>query len=205
MDKLHRLGEGAEKQERRVGLEERLWIHEIHKGNKECLEMIAEKYYDDIYRFCCYRTGDREISYDLAQETFCRFIRYVESYKSRNLKGYLLTIAMNVCRDYYSGLRDWQAHEEEWKESVEERAEGRELEPESSVLKADRSERLFHLLKKLPDMQREAIILHYYYDMKFREIARLTGVSTATAKSRVKQGMGKLRENLPKEGFYEDY
>ena len=64
------------------------------------LEDIAEKYYDDIFRFCVFQTGSREAACDLAQETFLRFSRYVESYRHRNLKGYLLTIAMNVCRDY---------------------------------------------------------------------------------------------------------
>ena len=81
-------------------MDERQWIHAIQKGDKKYLEDIAEKYYDDIFRFCAFQTGSREEAYDLAQETFLRFIRYVESYRDRNLKGYLLTIAMNVCRDY---------------------------------------------------------------------------------------------------------
>ena len=62
---------------------------------------------------------------------------------------------------------------------------------------------LYARLKQLPQMQREAIVLHYYYDMKFREIGRLTGVSAATAKSRVKQGMEKLRRMMGKEVFHE--
>lgn len=181
-----------------------MWIQEIHKGNKKYLQNIAEKYYDDIYRFCCYQTGNREASYDLAQETFCRFIRYVESYKSRNLKGYLLTIAMNVCRDYYKEFQNLLAHEEEWKGEWEE-TELPNIGPECSVVETERSQRLLKLLNKLPNMQREAIILHYYYGMKFREIGQLTGVSAATAKSRVKQGMDKLRKIFSKEGLYEDY
>ena len=73
----------------------------IHKGNSLLPEEAAEKYYDDIYRFCCYQTGSTEDAYDCAQETFIRFIRYTDSYRDRNLKGYLLTIARNVCRDYF--------------------------------------------------------------------------------------------------------
>lgn len=30
-------------------------------GKKEYLNTIAEKYYDDIYRFCCYQTGSRQM------------------------------------------------------------------------------------------------------------------------------------------------
>ena len=65
-----------------------------------------DRYYDDIYNFCCYHSGNREDAYDLAQETFLRFIRYVGQYKYVNLKGYLLTVAMNVCRNYYRDKKE---------------------------------------------------------------------------------------------------
>lgn len=81
-------------------MNDRTLIWKIQQGQKELLNEIAEKYYDDIYRFCCYLTGQSQDAYDLAQETFLRFIRYVDRYRYRNLKGYLLTIARNVCMDY---------------------------------------------------------------------------------------------------------
>ena len=81
-------------------MEDRELIRQIQNGQKQYLNVIAEKYYNDIYYFCCYQTGSREDAYDLAQETFLRFIRYVDRYQYRNLKGYLLTIAMNLCRNY---------------------------------------------------------------------------------------------------------
>ena len=67
-------------------MDDRQLVHEIQHGNKQYLNEIAEKYYDDIYRFCCYQTGDPDQSYDLAQETFLRFVRYIDHYRYRNLK-----------------------------------------------------------------------------------------------------------------------
>ena len=84
-------------------MEDRELIRRIQDGQKQYLNEIAEKYYNDIYYFCCYQTGSREDAYDLAQETFLRFIRYVDRYQYRNLKGYILTIAMNLCRNYACG------------------------------------------------------------------------------------------------------
>lgn len=77
-------------------MNDREMIREIQRGKKEYLNTIAEKYYDDIYRFCCYQTGSIQDADDLAQKTFLHFIRCVENYHYRNLKGYLLTIARNV-------------------------------------------------------------------------------------------------------------
>ena len=157
----------------------------IGQGKTEYIDEIARTYYDDIYRFCCFQTGDREWAYDLTQETFLRFLRYADHYRGGNVKGYLLTIAMNVCRDG-------------WK--LQKRQEGPQL-PEdcdSACGTGDVEERIMlqKALLELPDFQREAIVLHYYYDLKYREIGRMTKTATATVKSRVRQGLGKLKELL---------
>lgn len=70
-------------------------IRKVHNGNKEALNTIVERYYDEIYRFCLYLTGQETDSYDITQEVFLRFIKYIDSYEHRNLKGYLLIIARN--------------------------------------------------------------------------------------------------------------
>ena len=51
----------------RPGVNDREMIREIQKGKKEYLNDIAEKYYDDIYRFCCYQTGSCQDAGDLTQ------------------------------------------------------------------------------------------------------------------------------------------
>ena len=43
---------------------------------------------------------NEEDSYDITQETFLKFMKYGTSYQRNNLKGYLLTIARNLCFDY---------------------------------------------------------------------------------------------------------
>lgn len=61
---------------------------------------------------------------------------------------------------------------------------------------------LTEALARLPLIQREAIVLHYYGQLRYREIAVITGTGTATVKSRVRQGMEKLEKLLNKEDFY---
>lgn len=177
-------------------MEDRELIRRIQGGQTEYLQEIAVRYYDDIYYFCCYQTGDREEAYDLTQETFLRFIRYVDRYKYRNLKGYLLTIAMNVCRV------SWQRETD--RERICEAVGGQELikaraAPDDSETKAIL---LKEALGELPEIQREAVILHHFYGYKNREIARMTGASLAAVKSRIRQGLERLQVLLEKEDFY---
>ena len=203
-------------------MDERQWINAIQKGDKRYLKDIVEKYYDDIFRFCAFQSGSREDAYDLAQETFLRFIRYVEGYHYRNLKGYLLTIAMNLCRDYLvekarRGEREVSYDRKLDRDNSSERDSmwavcqspeaylGRsEKSPESEFMEKDVHDRLMEMLSRLPQMQRESLILHYLYDMKYREIAKHTGVTVSTVKSRIKQGTEKLRGSIKREDFFEN-
>lgn len=75
------------------------------------------------------------------------------------------------------------------------------MDPERHAVEADVHARLMQALAQLPDMQREAILLHYLYDMKYREIGRLTDASVSSVKSRVRQGMEKLQGILRQEDF----
>lgn len=216
-------------------MEERQWIKAVQRGDKRYLSDIAEKYYDDIFRFCAYQTGSREDAYDLTQETFLRFIRYVESYQSRNLKGYLLTIAMNLCRNYHRAKNREETvhvrrHEDErgaaeqestdlqglaghWRsaggEGSAEYASGgfdgmAHGTPEAFAMERERARLLSEALGELPDIQREAILLHYFQNMKYREISRLTGANLSTVKSRIRQGTDKLAKLLRKERLHKE-
>jgi RNA polymerase sigma factor (sigma-70 family) len=171
-------------------------IREIQRGKKEYLNTIAEKYYDDIYRFCCYQTGSRQDAGDLTQETFLHFIRSVEHYRYRNLKGYLLTIARNVCMDYFRSAKRRQEKEELWQQEL---PEGKEHVVKARTCQEEILVTMQQLTEHLPGMQREAMILYYGYGFKYREIARMTETGIGTVKSRIRQGTEKLKKSLKKE------
>ncbi len=182
-------------------MDELKWRHTIQKGDKQPLQEIAEKYYDDVYRFCAFQTGSRQDAYDLAQETFLRFIRYIDSYQERNLKGYLFAIAMNTCRTHLarSGKEKARTCSLEDGQGGLEAAAVPDSDPEQKALTYDVHACLIQTLSQLPDMQREAVLLHYLQDMKYREIAKLTNTSVSTVKSRVRQGIAHLKTLLNKE------
>jgi RNA polymerase sigma-70 factor (ECF subfamily) len=69
------------------------------------------------------------------------------------------------------------------------------------VLRQEDAKILQQAIDRLPDMQKEVVILRFYHDRKLKEIAAITGVSLPTAKSRLKQGLDKLKRYLDKEDF----
>ena len=66
-------------------------------------QILIEKYYQEIFRFSYYMTGNKEDAYDCTQETFLKMIRYIGQYKEmQKFKAWLFQIARNVC---YDGFR----------------------------------------------------------------------------------------------------
>lgn len=184
-------------------MKDRELIRRIQNGQTEYLNEIADRYYDDIYYFCCYQTGSREEAYDLAQETFLRFIRYVEHYRYRNVKGYLLTIAMNLCREYLRAsaqacLRETPLDNAESPSAIR---NTESAEPSGFAEISENTLLLAQALNKLPELQREAVLLHHFYGYKNREIAHMTGASCDAVKSRIRQGLAKLHKLLDQEDF----
>lgn len=161
-------------------------IHKVHNGDKEALNIIVGKYYDEIYRFCVYLTGNDTDSYDITQEIFLKFIKYVDSYRYKNLKGYLLIIARNSCCDYFRHKKDTL-----WIEDIAE--SGKE---DSQITVMEDGMLLRQELLKIPPEQREVIILHVYEELKFSEIAKMLGSSISTVKSRYFQGIKKLKRMM---------
>lgn len=161
-------------------------IRKVHNGSKEALNTIVERYYDEIYRFCLYLTGQETDSYDIAQDVFLRFIKYVDSYEYRNLKGYLLIIARNLCRDYFHHKKDTCCIDDQLcPGATDERLSNVEV---SMILRP--------ALQQLPIKQREIIILRIYEELRFHEIAKILGCNLSTVKSRYRMGIKSLKKIL---------
>jgi RNA polymerase sigma-70 factor (ECF subfamily) len=69
-------------------------------------------------------------------------------------------------------------------------------EPVAALVRRDEREELRRALLKLPAAQREALTLSYSREMNSVEIARLTSVGRATARSRLRLGLAKLHAEL---------
>lgn len=166
-------------------------IRKVQKGNKDVLNLVVEKYYNDIYRFCLYLTGDELESYDITQTVFMRFIQYVHSYKCMNLKGYLMIIARNLCRDFWAhSHKSIVTYDSEQLESAA---------TENKMEEVVDHMYLCELLRKLSMEQREVIILHLYENMKFKDIAYMIGSNSSTIKSRYQAGIAKMKIYAEKE------
>ncbi|MCM1064275.1 MAG: RNA polymerase sigma factor [Eubacterium sp.] len=180
-------------------------IKRIRQGEKQLFGQLVEKYYDDVFRYCYYQTGSEHTAYDCTQETFYHLMRFLDNYRERNhFKAYLIRIASNVCRDYFRKSSRRTVREvsySQWEDPAEPPQKPAETPP---LTPGAEQEALLRLsvregLMRLPESQREVIVLYYYQGYKLREIASLTGVPLSTVKTRLYAGTEKLKEYLKEE------
>lgn len=167
-------------------------------GNKNALNDLINKYYDTIYSYIARKTGNEQIAVDLTQDVFLKLIRSLHRYQvTGKFSNFLFTIAVNTCNDYFRKKRTDSADVDSLEDiDVSHR-------PDMHILDNERSEMIQRGLAILSEPQREAIILRFYHDMKVKDIAAVTGVSLPTAKSRLKQGIDKLKVFYDKEEYFE--
>ena len=144
------------------------------------LEKIIRKYYDEIFRYCYHHVASRAMAEDLCQDTFVSFIEHYGEYRHEGkTKNYLYTIAKNKCKDYYkkkTPLIMEEVPEQEVVQSIE----------ESIVIR--------QMVMNLPEELREAVVLRYFQNLRYKDIAAILKVSSSLVKYRVKKGLEMLSE-----------
>lgn len=139
-----------------------------------------EDQYDKIYRYCYYRLRDRERAEDVTQETFLRWFAS-DTYRDRNqLLQYLYTVAGHLCVDEYRRPVSLPLSED-----VPDR------ETDSLLSIALRAE-----LDRLPQPDRELVLLRCVNEVPMAVLSRLYGQSRFALRRRLNGILKTLREAL---------
>lgn len=130
-----------------------------------------------------------------------KFGRY-ERLSGREMGGLCITIARNTAINMLQKqkksvpLRD-DAMEALYRENKEEKMRF----PEEVVIEKEEAELVRRLLKELPAVHHDILVLRYYYRLSVKETARMLGISGNAAQVRLHRAKEKLREICGKEGM----
>ncbi|MDO6658729.1 RNA polymerase sigma factor [Anaerobacillus sp. 1_MG-2023] len=177
-------------------------IKDIKSGSQSAMDVLVKRHYKLVYSFMYRKTSNKSVAYDLTQEVFIKMLKKIDRYSfSGEFKNWLLTIAVNHCRDYYRSKAYRESTDNsEFKDNLH-----REKDDITYIFnKNETRKQIKEALSTLPDMQKEAIILKYFHDLKINEIAEITETNSSTVKSRLKQGMKKLEIILKGSDFFEE-
>ena len=179
--------------------ENRHLLKRLRCGDKDALRRIYEKYRVDLFTVIVSLLHDIHASEDCLQDVFVSLADDSRTYNIQyNLRAYLIRCAVNRARDTLR-RRPSLSH----CSLLESSDFATSVDPVEELITHEESARLIDALAELPYQQREVFILHVQAEMKFRQIAKLQGVSIKTALSRYRYATEKLRSALDKENKHE--
>jgi len=158
------------------------------KGKADCFSQLVDMYAGRCYGYFCRLTGNKDVSDDLLGELFIRLVEKINSYKGGSFESWLFKIASNIFNDY---LREKLRQ----KKLLDGRKE--QLAAETTKVEKYETKRIDELqtqLEKLDDDTRNVIMLRFYSQASFKEIAEMRSEPIGTTLSKVHRGLKKLRQ-----------
>ena len=168
-------------------------------GEQQAFEELVLAYQQDIFNLTYRMLGNREEAEDAAQEAFLRAYAKLATYdQARSFKTWLMSIASNYCIDRLRRRRlRWLSLDEPLPPHPA--LVSSAPDPEEAMAANERGEMVQALLDELPPDYRAAIVLHYWYDMPYKEIAEVLGATPSAVKSRLFRARKSLAEKLRRE------
>lgn len=169
-------------------MNEKLYIKRIKKGDHQALDIFIECLYPQVYAFIFKKVKGNDIAQDLTQEVFIRFIRALPTYEYQNKTlNYLYKISSHVCCTYYKKQRYDYVVEEEI-------LEDKKVNVHEAIIKQFAHDELIEAIRLLKPLQQDVIILKYFEQYTFKEIADIFNQNISTIKSRHYQALVELKK-----------
>ncbi len=162
--------------------EDQIWILQSLQGDQQAFANLVTRYQRQVYNLAYRMLGGAEDAEDATQETFLRAYTALASFEmGRKFSSWLLSIASNLCIDILRRRRyAWLSLDD-----VSFRLVSPIEEPAGALLRWEESGQVQHLLQRLPEKYRLVVVLRYWYDLPYEEIAATTGLSLNTVKTRL--------------------
>ena len=140
-------------------------------GNLSAFEQLVRRHQTSAWNAAFRLLGNANDAEDITQEAFLRILRAAHRYQpTAAFRTYLYRIVTRLCRDYRrkaspSPLPNPDAET------------GQDPSPEASVVTSEERRAVQKALTLLPTRQREVVVLRYYENLSYVEIAEVTGNS----------------------------
>ncbi|MCY4072531.1 MAG: sigma-70 family RNA polymerase sigma factor [Chloroflexi bacterium] len=162
------------------------WVEAALANDQDAFAELVYLFQDPVYNLCYRMLGDAGEAEDATQEAFLRAFLNLRRYDTkRSFKTWLMSIASNHCIDRWRKRRMQLVSLDDEPTAAALALSSSDPLPEQAALSAEQSELLQGLLMKLEESYRLPLILRYWYDYSYAEIAQLMDTTESAIKSRL--------------------
>lgn len=175
-------------------------------GDQTAFSELVQRYGDSVLGYLYHMTGDRDQAEDLFQETFKKVHEKGHTFRGEHFKSWLFTIATRTAID--AGRRRKRQTTISLDQGTDcDLQDGPTLaaataaqdapDPADEVVREEQKAQVRQAIEALPVKQRATLILTYYQQLSYREVARVLGCSIGTVKTQMSRALGTLARRLP--------
>lgn len=176
-----------------IQTEENQIVQRVLNGESGAFADLVDAFKGMIFNLAFRMTGSRQDAEDLSQETFIRAYKSLRQFDQRKrFFTWIYTIGLNLIRNHIKkhGREITRGDEMRLHNTADDLHSPSELD----VIRAQETGRLEFCLRRLPPDLREAVVLRFYQDLSFEEIAEISSVSLSAVKMRVYRGLERLKQ-----------
>ncbi len=181
--------------------QEQRWVEQARAGDKQAFSQLVQAYQRPVFNLTYRMLGNAEEAEDAAQEAFLRAYSKLHQYQpERKFSTWLFSIANNHCIDRLRKRRKTFVSIDD--NPVLQNLESELPQPEPLLMRRELSLHVQKLLDELPPDYRTPLILRYWEEYSYEEIAETMEISVSAVKSRLfraRQKMATLYENAEKQ------
>ena len=152
-------------------------------------KMIYDTHFDDLRRYLIYRSGNQDLSGDIAQNVFMKVWTKKIEIASGNIKSLLFKMATD---EFISHIRRKKV-EKEYTESIDLRLI---LEPDNNDDLLEKKVLFQKALNQLPEKQKTALLMNKIQGLTYKEIAEVLNLSQKAIEKRIGLALKALKQNL---------
>jgi RNA polymerase sigma-70 factor (ECF subfamily) len=176
------------------------------QGDSTAFGELVRRYGDSVLGYLTRMSGSLERAEDLFQETFKRVHEKSHTFRGPQFKGWLFKIATRVAVDgvrknkrmkVVSLNQESDCAGQDGSEFAAMVASDNSCNPSEQVARAEQTERVRQAIELLPARQRATLVLAYYQQLSYREVATALGCSEGTVKTQMYRALRTLAERLP--------
>ncbi|HEX8174467.1 MAG TPA: sigma-70 family RNA polymerase sigma factor [Pyrinomonadaceae bacterium] len=174
------------------------------KGREDGFNELVRRYQRPIAAYVYRMVGDYDAALDLTQEVFIKIYSSLERYRPEfKFSTWIYKIAHNASVDHLRRLssREQALSSEVDGEEREMTVMSRKLSPEQEYAVEERRAEIERVVRQLPAVYRELIILRHQHDLSYDEIAEVTSLPLGTVKNRLFRAREMMRQQFVDRGI----
>jgi RNA polymerase sigma-70 factor (ECF subfamily) len=175
------------------------------RGDPAAFCELVRRYGDGVLGYLYHMTGNRSQAEDLFQETFKRVHEKAPTFRGGRFKSWLFTIATRAAIDSSRRRRRMSMISLDQNDDCDGEnpsqagtlADRNAVDPADELVKEEQKQQVRRAIEALPVKQRATLVLAYYQQLSYSEVAEAMGCSLGTVKTQMSRALAALARTLP--------